>query len=87
MSERAEPPVVLHAVGDIALGDHPLCAGFGSVRRFNETFRALFQRPPSALRRKTRGRLATAGAAEAAVTLRLRYRAPYVWEAMLAELP
>ena len=28
-----------------------LAAGFGSVRRFNETFRALFDRPPSALRR------------------------------------
>src|SRR5271170_3623859 len=30
-----------------------LAAGFGSVRRFNETFRNLFHRPPSALRRKT----------------------------------
>src|ERR1700674_3188585 len=26
-----------------------LAAGFGSIRRFNETFRDLFQRPPSAL--------------------------------------
>src|ERR1700679_1032844 len=30
-----------------------LAAGFGSVRRFNETFQDLFQRPPGALRRKT----------------------------------
>lgn len=30
-----------------------LAAGFGSVRRFNEIFRDLFHRPPSALRRKT----------------------------------
>ena len=29
-----------------------LASGFGSVRRFNETFRNLFRRPPSALRRK-----------------------------------
>src|SRR5580704_14493520 len=29
-----------------------LAAGFGSVRRFNEIFRKLFHRPPSALRRK-----------------------------------
>ena len=29
-----------------------LAAGFGSVRRFNETFHDLFRRPPSALRRK-----------------------------------
>src|SRR3954470_7658892 len=30
-----------------------LAAGFGSIRRFNEMFLNLFQRPPSALRRKT----------------------------------
>src|SRR3954451_21071940 len=42
-------------------------AGFGSIRRFNETFRTLFHRPPSALRRKT-----SAGP-EPGVTLRLRY--------------
>ena len=29
-----------------------LASGFGSVRRFNETFHDLFDRPPSALRRK-----------------------------------
>src|SRR5882672_5671752 len=30
-------------------------AGFGSLRRFNETFRELFHRPPSALRRARTG--------------------------------
>lgn len=59
-----------------------LAAGFGSVRRFNETFRELFHRPPSALRRKSVGR----PDAEATVTLRLRYRPPYDWESMLAFL-
>src|ERR1700723_1761523 len=60
-----------------------LAAGFGSIRRFNETFRDLFQRPPSALRRKS-----SAGpeSAEAGVTLRLRYRPPYDWESMLGYL-
>jgi len=33
VSERAGQPVVLHAVGDIALGDHPLCTGFGTHSR------------------------------------------------------
>jgi AraC family transcriptional regulator of adaptative response / DNA-3-methyladenine glycosylase II len=28
-----------------------LAAGFGSIRRFNETFQQLFGRPPSTLRR------------------------------------
>ena len=43
--------------------DVALAAGFGSVRRFNETFRRLFSRPPSALRRRSapRGRPGRAG--------------------------
>src|SRR6516162_5306221 len=52
-----------------------LASGFGSIRRFNETFQNLFHRPPSALRRKT---TETAG-----VVLRLRYRPPYDWDSML----
>src|SRR5580692_4606828 len=60
-----------------------LAAGFGSVRRFNEIFRHLFHRPPSALRRKSR---ASVESAEAGVTLRLRYRPPYDWESMLGYL-
>jgi len=64
------------------LGEVALAAGFGSVRRFNETFRALFRRPPSALRRQ----LPEDAPAETGVTLRLRYRPPYDWPAMLAHL-
>ena len=63
-----------------------LAAGFGSVRRFNETFHDLFRRPPSALRRRTSTDLAAGSVAEAGVTLRLRYRPPYDWQAMLAYL-
>jgi AraC family transcriptional regulator, regulatory protein of adaptative response / DNA-3-methyladenine glycosylase II len=58
-----------------------MASGFGSVRRFNETFLKLFQRPPSALRRKSSARHE-----EKDVTLRLRYRAPYDWENMLGFL-
>lgn len=60
-----------------------LAAGFGSVRRFNETFQNLFQRPPSALRRKSS---ANRVGADAGVTLRLRYRPPYAWDSMLGHL-
>src|ERR1700744_949446 len=60
-----------------------LAAGFGSLRRVNEIFRDLFQRPPSALRRKTH---VSGARAEAAVTLRLRYRPPYDWDSMLTYL-
>ncbi|HTV25113.1 MAG TPA: AlkA N-terminal domain-containing protein, partial [Polyangiaceae bacterium] len=59
-------------------------AGFGSLRRFNETFRALFDRPPSALRRKTTAALPEGSAASTGVALRLRYRPPYDWPALLA---
>jgi AraC family transcriptional regulator of adaptative response / DNA-3-methyladenine glycosylase II len=58
-----------------------MASGFSSVRRFNETFLDLFQRPPSALRRK--GGEAVGGKE---VTLRLRYRPPYDWTSMLSFL-
>jgi AraC family transcriptional regulator of adaptative response / DNA-3-methyladenine glycosylase II len=63
-----------------------LAAGFGSVRRFNETFHDLFHRPPSELRRKALTELPAGSVGEAGVTLRLRYRPPYDWAAMLAYL-
>jgi len=59
-----------------------LSAGFGSVRRFNETFRNLFGRPPSELRRK-QGR---DNSASEGVTLRLSYRPPYDWPGILDAL-
>jgi AraC family transcriptional regulator of adaptative response / DNA-3-methyladenine glycosylase II len=65
------------------LAEVALAAGFGSVRRFNEIFRDLFHRPPSALRRKTSTNPA---GAEAGVKLRLRYRPPYDWDSMIGYL-
>jgi AraC family transcriptional regulator of adaptative response / DNA-3-methyladenine glycosylase II len=60
-----------------------LASGFSSVRRFNETFSALFGRPPSALRRKTPP---ATSAPSTGVTLRLRYGPPYDWDSMLEHL-
>ena len=59
-----------------------MSAGFGSVRRFNETFLKLFGRPPSALRRKQ----GPDNSASEGVTLRLSYRPPYDWPGMLDAL-
>lgn len=59
-----------------------LAAGFGSIRRFNETFRTLFNRAPRMLRRLG----ATASASNGEVTILLRYRPPYDWPAMLSFL-
>ncbi len=54
-------------------------SGFGSVRRFHETFQALFARPPATLRR-------TRATQTSALTLSLGYRPPYDWAAILAFL-
>jgi AraC family transcriptional regulator of adaptative response / DNA-3-methyladenine glycosylase II len=60
-------------------------AGFGSVRRFNETFQQLFGRPPLSLRR---ARSATSGPnlQAQALKVRLPYKPPYDWETMLGFL-
>lgn len=60
--------------------DVAFAAGFGSLRRFNETFRGLYGRPPSALRRDA----SATSAAATGITLTLSYAAPYDWPAMLA---
>ena len=60
-------------------------AGFGSVRRFNEIFQQLYRRPPTALRRSGRGRTSPS-ATTGAVTVRLGYRPPYDWDAILSFL-
>jgi AraC family transcriptional regulator of adaptative response / DNA-3-methyladenine glycosylase II len=67
---------------DLAMTEVALASGFGSVRRFNETFQQLFRRPPASLRRG--GRAKASGAA--AVSLTLTYRPPYDWDAMIAFL-
>jgi AraC family transcriptional regulator of adaptative response / DNA-3-methyladenine glycosylase II len=68
----------------LPMAEIAMAAGFGSIRRFNETFRTLFQRPPSALRRKAVVALREGSVAASGVTVRLSYRAPYDWPAMLA---
>src|ERR1700743_32694 len=53
-----------------------LASGFGSVRRFNETFHDLFGRSPATLRR-----IRDIARREAdALSVRLAYRPPYEWE-------
>jgi AraC family transcriptional regulator of adaptative response / DNA-3-methyladenine glycosylase II len=67
---------------DLSMAQVALAAGFGSVRRFNETFQRLYDRPPLALRRKAPARAGEQGA----VTLMLRYRPPYDWDGMIGFL-
>ena len=71
---------------DLPMTEIAPAAGFGSLRRFNETFFQLFGRAPGALRRQTRLSGAAASHSSAAVTLKLPYRPPYDWSAMLSFL-
>ncbi len=59
-------------------------AGFGSLRRFNETFRQLYGRPPKAIRRS--GVAEESVAATGAIVVKLGYRPPYDWDSMLSFL-
>jgi AraC family transcriptional regulator, regulatory protein of adaptative response / DNA-3-methyladenine glycosylase II len=68
----------------LPMADVAMASGFGSIRRFNETFQHLFGRAPGALRR---GRAAgPRGLTGGTVAIRLAYRPPYDWDAMLAFL-
>jgi AraC family transcriptional regulator of adaptative response / DNA-3-methyladenine glycosylase II len=63
----------------LSMADVAQASGFGSVRRFNDAFVRLYRRSPRELRIRKR-------VAPSAVTLRLGYRAPYDWDAMLSFL-
>jgi AraC family transcriptional regulator of adaptative response / DNA-3-methyladenine glycosylase II len=68
----------------LPMAEVAMAAGFGSVRRFNETFQSLFDRPPAALRR---GRTALEGLGEReGITLKLAYRPPYDWAGIISFL-
>jgi len=68
----------------LPMAEVAMASGFGSVRRFNETFQTLYDRPPGALRRLG-GADETASHGEA-VLVTLPYQAPYDWDAILAFL-
>lgn len=70
----------------LPMSEIAMAAGFGSVRRFNETFQTLYRRPPSAIRNKKVSTLPEGSSATTGVTVRLRYRAPFDWDAMLSFL-
>ena len=74
---------LIHETG-LSMAEVALAAGFGSVRRLNETFHDLFGRPPGG--GCARSRENKARRSGDALSVRLAYRPPYDWEAMLAFL-
>ena len=64
----------------LSVTDVAMAAGFGSLRRFNTTFREAYRMAPRDLRRRPRA------AGDDALVLRLGYRPPYDFESMLGFL-
>jgi AraC family transcriptional regulator of adaptative response / DNA-3-methyladenine glycosylase II len=65
----------------LPMAEIAFASGFGSVRRFNEAFLALFERAPGELRRLGGEDIAVQTHGE--LSLLLRYQPPYDWPAML----
>ncbi len=59
-------------------------AGYSSLRRFNDALSETYKRPPTALRRDYKQGEREGAAPAASITLKLGYRPPYDWNAMLA---
>ncbi|MDP1932288.1 MAG: AlkA N-terminal domain-containing protein [Gammaproteobacteria bacterium] len=70
----------------LSMGEICFAAGFSSVRRFNAVFQQVYGRAPLSLRRhKELGETLQSGAGQG-VQIRLNYRPPFDWRAMLAYL-
>ncbi len=65
----------------LPMRDVSLAAGYGSVRRFNDTFRKTYGKTPRELRRVEAAERQSSG--DAALRIRLAYRTPFNWHAML----
>ena len=64
---------------NLTIAQIAMAAGFGSIRRFNDVFRQYYGRPPSEVRRLGR----PPSLSEGEYVLRLAYRPPYDWDALL----
>ncbi len=65
----------------LSMADIALASGFGSVRRFNETFQALYGRPPTTLRRAGRAQAPSRG-----LSLSLPWHPPLDWGQLIGDL-
>jgi AraC family transcriptional regulator, regulatory protein of adaptative response / DNA-3-methyladenine glycosylase II len=68
----------------LSMSDVAMASGFGSVRRFNDTFQKLYRRPPSQLRRSNKHKSALP--LHQSVSLHVAYQPPYDWNSFLTYL-
>jgi len=64
----------------LSMTEVAMAAGYGSIRRFNDHFRQVYDRSPSTLRATTRP------LPDDRLSIRLPYRTPYCWESISAFL-
>lgn len=85
-ARRARGAFRLLASTELSVSDVAFAAGFGSIRQFNDTIRAVFDRSPGELRaaaRHTGGTPERVTAAPVALSARLPVRGPLDWAGML----
>ncbi len=85
-AQRAQTARLLLETTELRAAEVAFAAGFGSVRQFNATVRAVFDEPPLALRARSKRRAATTAAPAGTLTLRLPFRRPYAAEPLFSFL-
>lgn len=85
-TERAHTARILVETTDMPMADAAFASGFASVRQFNETMRAVFDRSPSKMREAAAGRSGGEPTPPGSVALRLPYRGRIDLDGMLSFL-
>ncbi len=80
-AQRAQAARLLIESTPITFAEAALAAGFGSVRQFNDTIKAVYGRTPTELRRRAKNRASKA--APGAIELRLACRQPFDGESSI----
>lgn len=76
-AQRAQTARLLLETTDLPMAEVAFAAGFGSVRQFNDTVRAVFAEPPSSLRARGKKRPAESSGQAGGLRLRLAFRRPF----------
>lgn len=85
-AQRAQTARVLVETTDLSMTEVAFAAGFTSIRQFNDTVRAVFAAPPSALRATGPGPVRGARAAPGRLDLRLPFRQPLCPDTLFGHL-
>jgi AraC family transcriptional regulator, regulatory protein of adaptative response / DNA-3-methyladenine glycosylase II len=84
-AQRAQSARTLIETTELPFAEVAVAAGFGSVRQFNDTVRAVYGRTPTELRSRARRRRRSAGA-PGTIELRLACREPFDGDSLVAFL-